>query len=292
VNVTFLYVALGILAVGFAIVYLVTLVGERAQPRRPNLIDLSIGLFVNFLDALGIGSFGTTTSLFKLGGMVRDEQIPGTLNIGLALPAILEAFLYIGIVRVDPTTLVVMIVAAVIGGWFGGGVVAHWPAIKIQLGMGIALLVTATFGLLTQLHWFPGGGDLVGFTGTKLLLAVALSAVLGALKTLGIGFYAPCMMVTYLMGMNPRATFPIMMGSVAFVAPVASLQFLRQKRFNLKSALGLTIGGIPGVLLAAFLVRSLPLGPLRWLVMAVVVYTAVTMLRSALRERSPIEPPS
>ena len=250
----------------------------------PTLLDLGIGLVVNFFDALGIGCFAPTTACFKLWGLVRDEDIPGTLNIGVALPAILEGFLYMAVVDVDATTLTLMIAASVVGAWLGAGVVSRWARRKIQIGMGATLLVTATFGLLTQLHFVPGGGDLLGLTGAKLLAAVAVSGVLGALMTLGIGFFAPCMMVVYLMGMNPRAAFPIMMGSVAFLGPVASVPFLRQQRYRLKSALGLTIGGIPGVLLAAYLVRSLSLGAVRWLVIVVVVYTAVMMLRSARME--------
>jgi uncharacterized membrane protein YfcA len=119
----------------------------------------------------------------------------------------------------------------------------------------------------------------------KLVLAVAANALLGALMTLGIGLFGPCMMVTYLMGMSPVAVFPIMMGSVAFLGPVASMPFIRRGSYSLKTAVGLTLGGIPGVLLAAFLVKSLPLAEVRWLVVVVVVYTAVMMLRSAAKER-------
>jgi uncharacterized membrane protein YfcA len=155
--------------------------------------------------------------------------------------------------------------------------------------MGIALLVTATFGVLTQLHLLPGGGDLLGLAGAKLVFATAVSTLLGALMTLGIGYFAPTMMVVYLMGMNPKAAFPIMMGAVAFLEPGASVPFIRLKRYSLKSALGLTIGGIPGVLLAAFLVKSLPLGALRWMVIVVVVYTALMMLRSAMVERARVK---
>ncbi len=186
----------------------------------------------------------------------------------------------------DVTTLALMIGASVVGSWLGAGVVARWPRRKIQIGMGLALLATSGIMLMSQLHLLPGGGDLLGITGVKLAAAVAANAVFGALMTLGIGLYAPCMMVVYLMGMNPKAAFPIMMGSCAFLMPVGSVRFIREKSYNLKSALGLAIGGIPGVLLAAFLVRSLPLGAVRWLVVAVVVYTALMMLRSAAIEQS------
>jgi uncharacterized membrane protein YfcA len=76
-----------------------------------------------------------------------------------------------------------------------------------------------------------------------------------------------------------------MMGSCAFLMPVGSARFVRSGRYNLKSALGLTLGGIPGVLLATYLVKSLPLRAVNWLVVGVVVYTAAMMLRSAQKER-------
>jgi uncharacterized membrane protein YfcA len=255
-----------------------------ADPKEkiPSFLDCGIGLLVNFLDSLGIGAFAPTTAIFKLLHLVRDEQMPGTLNAGLSIPGILEAAVYIEVVKVDVKTMTAMIAAAALGAWLGGGVVSRWPRRKIQLGMGIALLTTATFGLMTQLHLFPGGGDLIGLSGPKLVFAVAVSAVLGALKAIGIGFYAPCMIVVYLLGMNPKAAYPIMMGAIAFAGPLASMPFIREGRYNLKSALGLTLGGIPAVLVAAFIVRSLPLVAVRWLVLVIVVYTAIMMLRSAM----------
>ena len=285
---TALYIALCIFGVAFLIFWLVTLARERGKIERPTLLDLGIGLVVNFFDALGIGSFATTTFCFKFFGLVSDEEIPGTLNVGVALPAILEGLLYIAVVAVDPVTLILTILGATVGASLGARVVSRLPKRKIQIGMGITLLITATFGLLVQFHLFPGGGNLLALTGVKLVIAVAATTVLGALMTLGIGFFAPCMMVTYLLGMNPTATFPIMMGAVAFLGPGASVPFVLHKRYSLKSALGLTIGGLPGVLLAAYLVKSLPLGAVRWLVIVAVIYTAILMLRSAFAGRARI----
>ena len=283
---TALYIGLAVFGARFLAAWVKSLGAGHWKLERPTILDCGIGVVVNFLDTLGIGAFATTTSCFKLWGLVQDEEIPGTLNVGLPIPAILEAFLYIAVVDVDAMTLTATISAAAVGGWLGAGVVSRWPRRKIQIGVGIMLLLTATFSSLTLLRFFPAGGDLTGLAGPKLLLAVSVCGLLGALKTLGIGFYAPCMMVVSLMGMNPKAAFPIMMGSVAFVGPVAGVEFIRQKRYNLKSALGLLIGGLPGVLVAAFLVRSLPLGAIRWLMIVVVFYTAAMMLRSAANERA------
>jgi uncharacterized membrane protein YfcA len=94
------------------------------------------------------------------------------------------------------------------------------------------------------------------------------------------------MILVSLLGMNPQAAFPIMMGSCAFLMPVASAKFLEARSYSVRPALGLALGGIPAVLIAAFIVKSLPLTLVRWLVVVVVTYSAIMMLRSAYRERA------
>ena len=252
--------------------------------QAPTLFQIGLGAVTNFFDALGIGSFATTTAVFRLKRMVPDRIIPGTLNAGHTLPTIAQAFIFTSVIPVDILTLFTMIIAAVLGAWLGAGVVAGWPRRKVQVGMGLALLGAATLMLMTQLNLFPGGGEDLGVRGVRLALALGGNFMLGALMTLGIGLYAPCMILVSLLGMNPTAAFPIMMGSCAFLMPVGSLRFIRERSYSLRPALGLAIGGIPGVLLAAYIVKSLPLYAVRWLVIVVVLYTAITMLMSASSE--------
>jgi uncharacterized membrane protein YfcA len=259
--------------------------GPEGEGPGPGARDLGIGFVTNFFDTLGIGSFATTTSLFRLLGLVRDELIPGTLNVGHTLPSVAQAFIYIVVVSVAMPTLTGMVVAATAGAWLGAGVVSRWSRPRVQRGMGSALLAAAALMSMTQLGLVPIGGTALGLGGVKLVVGIAVNFLLGALMTLGIGLYAPCMILVSLLGMDPRAAFPIMMGSCAFLMPVGSMRFVREGRYALTAAVGLAIGGIPGVFLAAWVVRSLPLGAVRVLVIIVVVYTAVALLRTAARER-------
>ena len=251
----------------------------------PTLIQVAIGAVTNFFDTLGIGSFATTTALFRFLKAVPDRIIPGTLNVGHALPTVVQAYIYTAVIPVDALTLFTMIAAAVLGAWLGAGIVAGWSKKKVQIGMSLALLAAATFFTMKNLSLFPAGSDALGVRGALLLVAIAGNFLLGALMSLGIGLYAPCMVLVGLLGMSERTAFPIMMGSCAFLMPVGSLKFIREKAYSLRAALGLALGGIPGVLLAAYIVKSLDLKTVRWLVIAVVVYTAVTMLRAGLSER-------
>lgn len=250
---------------------------------RPTPAELLTGFVTDFFDTLGIGCFAPTTATFKVMRMVPDELIPGTLNVGHALPALTEAFIFIAAVMVDPLTLVGMIAAAVAGAYFGAGVVARLPRRAVQLSMGLALLVAAVLMVSSVLGWMPGGNNATGLGATVLLFAMAMNFVFGALMTLGVGLYAPCLVLVCLLGMNPISGFPIMMGSCAFLMPVGGVRFIRLRRYSLGASLGLTLGGLPGVFLAAYVVKSLPLTYLRWLVVVVVLYTALLMLRSARR---------
>jgi uncharacterized membrane protein YfcA len=287
---TILYIGLGILA----LVLVVALV--RAMPRhRPAMpdrlsaaISIAIGFVTNFFDTLGIGSFATTTSLYKFLRFVPDERIPGTLNVGHTLPTIVEAAIFIVIVAVEPPTLLLLIAASVVGAWLGAGFVARLPRRSVQIGMGAALVAAAVLFIMSNLKGSQFGltGTALGLSGIRLGIGIFVSFCLGALMTIGIGLYAPCMIMVSLLGMNPIAAFPIMMGSCAFLMPVASLRFIKFDAFSMRAALGLTLGGVPGVLIAAFLVKSLPLVWVRWLVVIVVLYAAVTMLRSAA-QRAP-----
>ena len=257
-------------------------------PRAPDVSDTTTGFVTNFFDTLGIGSFAPTTAIFKFRRRMPDEEIPGTLNVGHALPTVAQALIFIAAVDVELWTLLGMIAAAVFGAWLGVGVVARLPRRAIQIGMGGALLFAALLFLAKNLDWMPGGGNALGLDGARLAFAIAMSFLLGALMMLGVGLYAPCLILVSLLGMNPLAAFPIMMGSCAFLMPVGGARFLHTRRYNLRSALGLTLGGIPGVLVAAYIVKSLPIEWIRWLVLIVVVYAALQMLLSARRERAPI----
>lgn len=281
---TALLIALGAITLWYAVILSAAWRRREDTPTKPTPFLLGIGFVANFFDTLGIGSFATTTSVYKLKQLVRDELIPGTLNVGHTLPTIAQAFIYIAVIEVDMLTLLLMIAASMLGTWLGAGVVAGWPRRNVQIGMGLALLVAASLMLSAQLGLTAAGGEAIALRGTLLVVAVVGNFVLGALMSLGIGLYGPCLILVSLLGMNPKTAFPIMMGSCAFLMPVASARFIRKQAFDLRAAIGLGLGGIPAVLIAAYIVKSLPLDYVRWLVVFVVVYTAAMMLRSAATE--------
>jgi uncharacterized membrane protein YfcA len=253
------------------------------SPARPTPEGMALGFVANFFDTLGIGSFASTTAWVKFRHLIGDELIPGTLNVGHALPTITQAIIFTTAIAVAPLTLVSMVAAAVAGGYLGAGLVAKLPRRSIQLGMGVALLVAAALFVMKIVGWLPAGGNALGLSGGVLVFAVVVNFCLGALMQLGIGLYAPCLMLVSLLGMNPIAAFPIMMASCACLMPVGSLKFIRERKYDRRLGVGLAIGGIPGVFLAAFVVKSLPLQWLYWLVVVVVLYAAILMLQSAMR---------
>lgn len=270
-----LFIVLGVFS-GVFLTYWLWCVGGVAM-----LIEAGIGFITNFFDQLGIGSFAPTTSIFKLRKIVPDEKIPGTLNVGHCVPTLAEAFITIAIVTVDMKTLVLLIASSVVGSWLGAGVVSKWSRRYVQIGMGFALLVAALLFTLKGLNLAPSEGTTLGLEGWRLYAGMAGNFCLGALMTLGIGLYGPCMIMISLLSMDPKAAYPIMMGSCAFLMPVGSIRFIKAGSYSMRPAIGLAVGGVPGVLIAAFLLGSLSVTVVRWLVVVVVLYTAAMMLRSA-----------
>jgi len=280
-----LFVALGVFGAFYVVALLAAVRRARlagaGQEARPGWFETALGFVTAFFDTLGIGSFAPTTAVIKLRHLTADEKIPGTLNVGHTLATIAQAFIFIAVVEVDLGTLVAMIVAACLGSWLGAGLVARASRRKIQIAMGLALLGAAALFLLKIFDIAPAGGDTLYLAGWRLAAGLAGNFALGALMEVGVGLYAPCMIMVSLLGMNTTAAFPIMMGSCAFLMPVGSVKFIRSGRYSLRTTLGLALGGVPAVLLAAFIVKSLPLEALRWLVVVVVLYAALSMLRSA-----------
>ena len=278
------------IAIVFAVAWYGSLRRKVSEGLMPSPIQLVIGFITDFLDTLGVGSFATTTSLYKFSNQfpaytkpIADEKIPGTLNVGHTLPTILQALIYINTIEIDLWTLWLLIIASGVGSYLGASFVTRLPKRKVQLGMGFALLVAVTLLLAKLLKYIPEGGESMGLTGMSVIIGLVGNFIFGALMTIGIGAYAPIMIMVSLLGMNQKAAFPLMMGSCAFLMPVASYRFVKTGKYDPRGALGLTLLGLPAVAIAAFIVKELPLEAVNWLVVAVVIVTAISLLVSAAR---------
>ncbi|WP_087026017.1 sulfite exporter TauE/SafE family protein [Thaumasiovibrio subtropicus] len=260
---------------------------QRAQEAQTKVWSIAlIGGFANFCDALGVGSFAIKTAAYKQLNLVDDKLLPGTLNAQATLATVAQSLLFLTAVNVDSTTLFSLIAAACLGATVGARFVANLDRQMIRLIMSIALLIVAGLMFAGRLELFPLGGEALGLSGTKLLIGILGNFIFGALMTVGIGLYAPCMTMIYLLGMNPLAAFPIMMCSCAFLCFFSAGSFIQRGAFNSRASVAVAISGPIAVLAAVFIVKSMDLDTLAWLVAFVVLYTAVTMFRSWQNDRS------
>ena len=272
---------LGILFIYYLIFYVRDLVAHKGDWGEGNVpINLFIGFITNFLDTLGIGSYATTTMLLGVTKQLKsDKLLPGTLNVADTIPVLIEAFLFISV-------LFSLIIAAIVGAVIGGKTVPNLSEKKVQTYLGFALLITALLMLGKQLglmDFLGTGNTAMGLEGPKLILAVVLNLIFGALMTIGCGLYAPCMAMVYLLGLNPIVAFPVMMGSCAALMPVASKEFIVAGVYARKVSVLIALSGIVGVIIAAKLVQSMDLNLLTWLVIIVVIYTAFMYIRKGLK---------
>ena len=279
-----------IILVLFAIWFIYVL-GADIIKHKNNLEKVSwvktgiIGFVVNFFDVLGIGAFAPQTALLKFTKQTSDKLIPGTMNVANTLPVLIQAIIFIQVVEVEPLTLIVMFLTAMGGAILGADIIGKLSERNIRLTISIALLITAGFMFANKMHWIHGEGVAIGIHGWKLVIAGVVNFILGAMMTAGVGLYAPCMALVYLLGLSPQVAFPIMMGSCAFLMPPASYKFIKSGAYNKKAALGMAIPSILAVLIAAFIIKSMPLDTLRWLVLIIIVYTSVSMFWTTIKNK-------
>jgi uncharacterized membrane protein YfcA len=271
---------LGVATLVYGVVLVRAALARRATPRTEAVV---IGAVTNFFDTLGIGSFAPTMAWFKLRGLVPDRLIPSTMLVGHTLPEMAQAVIFLVLlgVFVDPVLLGGCVIATLVGALVGAPLVARTRVPVVQAVVGVALLVAAAFYALSNLGLMPAGGVARSLPLPLMLTAIAATFVFGALLNFGVGNYAPTLAMLSLMGMDPHLSFPIMAAGASLAAAGASVRHIRSDNVDLRIALGLAVGGIPAVLLAAFIVKSMPVEVLRWLVTAVVVYAALVMLRAA-----------
>lgn len=264
--------------------------GQAAwEAQKKNTVwNLMVGVVANFFDTLGIGSYATSSFLFKVKNSIDDINIPGTLNVGDTFPVCLEAYLFFGFVDVDSVTLISMLVAAVLGAFVGAGFVTKWDQHKVRIGMGVGLFILGVIMAMKAFNIGPFGidGDALKLTGIKLVIGVVVNFFLGALMNIAVGLYAPCMALVAILGMNIGAAFPIMMGSCAFLMAFGNgPKFVKENRFDMVGTICQMFGGAIGVVLAYKLVTNLPIPTLFKLVVIVVFVTSIMFLKDAAKDK-------
>jgi len=290
----FIKIILGVLVLLF-LNYLRIFIKDYLKAKKEgNLEDISpkktasfgiIGTIVNFFDTLGIGSFALSTATFKIGKMMPDKKIPGTLNVGTTSSVFVEAFIFITIVKVDYLTLVVLIAATMLGAYFGASVVSRLSEAKIQLAMGVALFVVAFLMFAGFISLFEMNGVEMGLRGTKLAIGFVWCFVVGVAACLGIGQYAPIMAMSFVLGLSPLTAYPLMTGATAFMQTISGAKYVKEGQYHRKASMAFLICGPIGVVIAAFIVKNMPIAMLQKVIFFVVIYTAIQMLRSWMKSR-------
>ncbi|HEY5710919.1 MAG TPA: sulfite exporter TauE/SafE family protein [Allosphingosinicella sp.] len=276
-----LLVTLVLVAIAQAFLLVRTAIARRAWKPRGEAV--AVGAATNFFDTLGIGSFAPTLAWLKLRTDVPDRFIPCTMIVSHTLPTLVQATIFLALlgVHVDPVLLVGSGFGLLMGGLMGVPLVARTRIWVVRAVVGVALLAAAGLYALTNLDLMPGGGTAAALPPLLTGAVVVASFVMGVLLNFGVGNYAPTLIMLSLMGLDPRLAFPIMALGASFTIAGVGARHITAGTVDLRTAISFAIGGIPAVLVAAFIVRSMPVEMLRWLVILVVVYAGAVILRQA-----------
>lgn len=281
---TILLIIMWVFAAVFFVVLVKDVVAHKDELDKSKMgYNVIVSMIANFFDTLGIGSYAIATSAWKFNKAVDDDLIPGTLNVAFGIPICVEATIFIQRIDMDPLTLVLMIAASIVGSVIGARIISRLDIMKIRVVMGVALILVAAITLCKINEVGPFGilGTARGLTGGLLAVGVIANFILGILMTAGIGLYAPCMAIVLLLGMSADVAFPVMMGSCAYLCPACGITFIKEGKYNRASTIPMIISGAIGVLIAGFIVTSLPLTVLTYLVCVVMVICAVMFFHDA-----------
>ena len=285
---TILLIIMWIFAAVFFVVLVKDVLAHKDELDKTKLgYNSIISIIANFFDTLGIGSYAIAKSAWKFNKSVRDDLIPGTLNVAFGIPICVEATITMTRIEMDSLTLVLMIAAAIIGSILGAKIISKLDIMKIRVVMGVALIIVAAITLCKINAVGPFGilGTARGLEGGMLVVGVVANFILGILMTAGIGLYAPCMAIVLLLGMSADVAFPVMMGSCAYLCPACGITFIKEGKYNRASTIPMIITGAIGVLIAGFIVTSLPLTVLTYLVCVVMVICAVMFFHDAKKQK-------
>lgn len=245
------------------------------EPASPIWTPLS-QIVIYFLSTFGISDFAISTALYPKAKWVSMKKLPGTLNTQCVIPVFVMSLAYISTITVGVKTLLVAIICQVIGAYLGPRFVVKLPEHIIRIFVIIGLLVATGLILAGKFGWIPSNGTATELYGWKLWTTGLLMFIYGALNNIGIGSYALTMATVYAMGMNPVAAFPIMMGGCTFSVSVGSMQFIKLNDYSRKITM-FSVFGIIGVLIAVYLVKSLNTSVIQWIVIVVLLYSAISL---------------
>lgn len=273
----------------FAVTFIRDLIKNKGMFMKEdgNPIVMAISSFIIFvLSTFGISDFAVSTVLYRKMKFVNDKKLPGTLNTQCVLPVAAMALIYISSIEVEITTLLVCIIAQVIGAYIGPRFVVKMNVTSIKKFISVGLIIAAVLILMGKFGVYPSGGEAVGLTGWKLVMLGVLSLLFGAFNNVGIGSYALTMATVYALGLNPAVAFPIMMGACTFSVPVGSMQFIKLDSYSRKITFFTSTFGVLGVIVAAYVVKSLNVGMLQWVVVIVLLYSAYNMISEIIKNRN------
>ncbi|MBJ8325633.1 hypothetical protein [Streptococcus pacificus] len=268
--------------------YVVLLVRDLLKNRKKimteeaptGILPISSAL-IFFGSTFGVSDFATSTALYSKLNWTSIKKLPGTLNTQCTIPLAIMALAYIQSIEVGLITLATCIISQVVGSYFGAKYATKLPAAKIKYYIGIGMIIAAMIILGGRFGILPSGGTATSLLGIRLFIAAIALFIFGALNNIGIGSYALTMITVYLLGLNPAVSFPIMMGAATFSVPIGSIQFVKSGQYSRKITLFTSTFGVFGVLVAVFIVKSLNLDLIQWLVAAILIYTSYGMLKKS-----------
>lgn len=243
------------------------------------------GFIANVADTLGLGSFAVVVALNNRLKMIDDKKIPGTLNAQSVLPTMLQSLLFLNFVEMDISILILFVLSACVGGFFSGYFVSRMDKTTIRKLMCYGFIGVAILIFSQKMDLLPVGGFATSLPPHKMAIGAVAMVFAGMLPAIGGGMYVPIQAILFLLGLSPLVAFPIMTTTGAIVQTTTASTFIMRREFAIKESLYLAASGFLGVAIAVPMITYVNLSTLRWLLLVIVIYNAISFWKSIRQEK-------
>lgn len=193
---------------------------------------------------------------------------------------------YTSLFTVDTGLLIGCTIAETIGAGLGSKIISGLDVVRLRNLIGLSMLATAAMIIFRFFISGMQGGETSGLILWQKCIIVVLFFFLGILNMAGIGSTVPAMAILLLFGLNIHAIYPIVMTGNAISCIFGAFSFIHSGKYSGKAVIA-SVFGMLAVLLAVHLVQNINVTALQIIMIALMLYSAVSVFRENRRSTIP-----
>ena len=275
------FLALGVL---WAAVLLRTILKQKqslaGEPGKPLPVMFITEAIVYFLATMGISDFLMNTIVFNRCKSGDTAQLPGTVNLCAIVPGTVIAFTYLQTAEaIETATLIICTACMLAGTVFSAIFLTGIDGKKLKKIIGTALIFSMCALVVKMIVSAGTTGSASGLGGVRLVIAVVVCLICGALNMMGVPCKPTLTALFLLLGLSPMCTLTLVLVMCGLSPVVGGVKFIRSGKYHKKTVLAAAITGTATAVCGCLVMISLPALALNIVLLCVMLIAIVSMFK-------------